>query len=274
MEGVVAVNEGHASPTATSTSGATRLDGGSARPPDVSRPPAAARDRSGWTAGRITALVIGALMVMVSIGMVGGGTVALWADLSHRDSAGYVTTGTHAFSTAGSALVTDPVELGNPGVGWLYSTVVLGEVRIGVTPANPDSSTFVGIGPSAEVDRYLGGVSRTLISEFWSDGTQVIGGDGSASAPGTRDFWAAAASGTGPQTLTWDPANGSWAIVVMNADGKPGIDVRADLGATMPSLIEIAVGSLVIGGFLLIGGLVLVVGAISRSRRAPDRIGA
>ena len=48
-------------------------------------------------------------------------------------------------------------------------------------------------------------------------------------------------------------------------------DVTADLGATMPSLIGIAVGSLAVGGLLLIGGVLLIVGAIRRSRASRAR---
>jgi hypothetical protein len=264
------MNESQVSPTELSEGDATRMGERPRVAAVVPPPPDAGVAPTRWTAGRITALVIGGVMVLVSLVMVAGGAVALWADLSDRDSAGYVTTDVHAFSTAGSALATDPVELGNPGVDWLYSTVVLGEVRIRVTPVNPGSSTFVGIGPSAAVDRYLAGVSRTVISDFWTNRLEATGGGAPASAPGTQDFWVASTSGTGPQTLTWDPANGSWTVVVMNADGKPGVDVTADLGATMPSLIGIAVGSLVIGGVFLIGGLVLILGAIRRSRRAPN----
>ena len=85
---------------------------------------------------------------------------------------------------------------------------------------NSGSPLFVGIGPSADVDRYLAGVSHTLISDFWSDSVQAIGGGMPGSPPGTQDFWVASATGTGAQTLTWDPANGSWTVVVMNADGQ------------------------------------------------------
>jgi hypothetical protein len=265
------MTESRVSGTASSTGDLAEGERGPGRPAAVPPPPSAAARPSGWTGGRITALVIGALLVVVALGLNAAGAVALWADLSRRDSAGYVTTDIHAFSTAGSALATDPVELGDPRVAWLYSTVVLGEVRIRLTPADPGSITFVGIGPSDDVDRYLAGVSHTLISDFWSDRVQVIGGGTPASAPGTQDFWVASASGTGAQTLTWDSANGSWTVVVMNADGKPGVDVTTDLGATMPSLVGIAVGSLVIGGVFLIGGVVLIVGAIRRSRAPKAR---
>jgi hypothetical protein len=229
-------------------------------------PPAPPARSSGWTGGRITALVTGALLGLVSIGLLGAGGTGLWADLTQRDAAGYVTTDVHTFSTSGSALVTDPVELDSPGVGWLYSSVVLGEVRIRVTPVGSHSPVFVGIGPSNDVDRYLAGVNHTLISEFWGNQVQTVEGGAPASAPGTQDFWVAVATGTGAQTLTWDPANGSWTVVVMNADGRPGIGMGADLGAKFPALLGIAIGSLVAGGIFLVGGALLIVGAIRRRR--------
>jgi hypothetical protein len=239
----------------------------------VPSPPAIAARSSRWTAGRTTALVIGSLLVFVSIGLLGAGGTALWADLTLRDSAGYVTTDVHTFSTSGSALVTVPAELDSPGVGWLYSSVVLGQVRIRVTPVGSDSPLFVGIGPSADVDRYLGGVNHTLITEFWGNQAQTIGGGTPASAPGTQSFWVASASGTGTQTVNWDPQNGSWSVVVMNADGRPGIRVGADLGATYPTLLGIAIGTLVFGALLLVVGVLLIVGAIRRSRRLVKLIG-
>ena len=238
-----------------------------AGPASLPPAPEAAARRSGWSGGRIAALVIGALMVLVSLGLLGGGGTAVWADVSHRDAAGYVTTDVHGFSSARSVLATEPVELGSPGVGWLYSTVVLGEVRIRVAPVTPGRELFVGIGPTADVHHYLAGVSHTVISDFWSNGTKVVGGSAPAPDPGAQDFWVASARGTGAQALTWDPDNGSWTVVVMSPDGGPALGVRADLGATMPSLIPIAVAALVLGGVFLVGGAVSVAGAIRRANR-------
>lgn len=259
------MNENHVSSTALSTDTAHQ-GGKSASPVAMPQPPEAAVRPSRWTAGRVTALVIGSLLVLASIGLLSGGAVALWADVSRRDAAGYVTTDIHTFSTSGSALATEPAQLDSPGVGWLYSSVLLGNVRIRVTPANADSALFVGIGPADEVDRYLAGVSHTVISDFWTNGVEAIGGGTPGSPPGAQDFWVASATGPGDQTLTWDPANGSWTVVVMNADGRPGVDVRADLGAEYPALLGIAIGALVIGALLLVVGGFLIAGAIRRSR--------
>jgi hypothetical protein len=168
-------------------------------------------------------------------------------------------------------LVTEQTDLGSPGTGRLYSPTLLDTVRIRVTPASPGAQLFMGIGPAADVDRYLAGVGHTHISDFWTNSVEAIGGGTPGTPPGTQNFWVASATGPGAQTLVWDPTNGSWTVVVMNADGRPGIHVMADLGARVPALPWIAVGVLVAGTVFLIGGALLIAGAIRRSARQPAR---
>jgi hypothetical protein len=257
---VAPVSQSHRPPTALPEGDAARLE-------ELPRPEVAARP-SGWTGGRIAALVIGGVLVLLSLGLLGGGGWALWADRTQRD-AGYVTTGVHRLSTSGSALATERIDLGSAGVGWLYSPTLLDEVRIRVTPASPGPPLFVGIGPSTDVDRYLGGVDHTVVSEFWGNKVRDVDGGTPGSAPATQDFWVTSAMGPGAQTLGWNPAEGSWAVVVMNADGGPGIDVETDLGARMPALPWITSGLLVAGAVFMAGGALLVVGAIRRRRASP-----
>jgi hypothetical protein len=228
--------------------------------------PGTAAPQSTWSAGRIAVLVIGTIVVLLSLTLLGGGGTALWADRTQRD-AGYATTDIHEFSTSGSALATVSTELGSAGVGWLYSPSLLGDVRIRVTPTSAGGPLFVGIGPSTEVDRYLAGVDHTVITEFWGDKTETVSG-GPPPAPGAQDFWVAKSTGTGTRSVVWDPADGSWTVVVINADGRPGIAIGADLGAKVPALPWIALGFLLAGAVLMAGGVFLIVGAIRR-RRTP-----
>ena len=237
--------------------------------PDATPPrPEAVSRSSGWTAGRITAIVIGALLVLFSLALLGGGGTGLWADRTQRD-AGYVNTDVHKFSTSGAALATDSTHLGSPGVGWLYSPGLLGKVRIRVTPVSAGPALFVGIGRSTDVDRYLAGVNHTVISDFFGNKVEAVGGGPPQSAPGTQHFWVASATGPGAQTLKWDPHSGSWTVVVMNADGRPGINVGADLGARMPAVLWLAIGLLAAGAVFMAGGALLIAGAI-RGRRASQ----
>ncbi len=217
-----------------------------------------------WTAGRVTALAIGSVLVLVAVVLLGGGGTALWADRTQRDPAGYITTDVHRFSTSGSALVTERTDLGTAGTGWLYSPGVLDEARIRVVPAKPGSTLFVGIGPSVDVDRYLAGVSQTLIADFWTGSVESVGGGSPESAPASQNFWVASDTGTGTRTVTWDPTAGSWTVVVMNADTRPGVDVRADLGAWLPAVPWIGVGLLAGGAIFLIGGVLFIRGATRR----------
>ena len=223
--------------------------------------PAARASR--WTAGRITALVIGVLLLLVGLILAGGGGTALWVDRTQRDG-GYVTTGVHEFSTAGSALATVRTDLGSAGVGWLYSPGLLGKVRIRVTRVSGAPQLFVGIGPSADVDRYLAGVHHTVISEFWRDEVEAVAGGPARSAPATQHFWVASDTGSGTRTVVWDPKDGAWTVVVMNADGRPGINIGADLGARISAVLWIAVGVLAAGGIFLVGGVLLIAGALRR----------
>jgi hypothetical protein len=226
-----------------------------------------------WSGGRIAALVIGAVLVLLALALFGAGGTALWADRTQRD-AGYVNTDAHTFSTGGAALATAPTHLGSPGVGWLYSPDVLGKVRIRVTPAQSSSALFVGIAHSADADRYLAGANHTVISDFFRDKTRVADGGPARSVPGSQHFWVASNTGRGTRTVVWDPSNGSWTVVVMNADGRPGVDVRADLGARIPAAPWIAVGLLTAGAVLLAGGALVIAGAIRgrRSDRAARQV--
>lgn len=227
----------------------------------------AAGGRRAWTSRRVVSLVTGTFVILVALVLGAAGGTGLWADSTQRAD-GYVTTGDHTFSTTGAVLVTEPTQLGSAGVGWLYSPGLLGRVRIRVSPATSTSPLFVGIASSAAVDRYLAGVGHTVISDFFKNKVDVSSGGPVRSLPQSRRFWVASASGRGTQTVTWQPRHGSWSVVVMNRDGRPGVTARADLGARLPAVIWIAIGLLIAAGVFLVAGALLVSSAFRRRRTA------
>ena len=205
--------------------------------------------------------MIGGLLALFAVALLSAGGVGVWAETQREE--GYVTPGGHDFSTTGSALATEGTKLGSSGVGWLYAPTLLGKVRIRVTPTG-SAPLFVGIGRTDEVERYLAGTKHTMITEYFGNEAQLVDGGPSRSAPGAQRFWVASTTGPGARNLFWKPADGKWSVVVMRADGRPGISVHADLGARIPALPWVTTGVLVAGLIFLAGGVLLIVGAVRR----------
>ncbi|MGY1701036.1 hypothetical protein [Geodermatophilus sp. SYSU D00766] len=190
-------------------------------------------------AGRAAALVLGVLLLLPGLALGAAGGVLLWAD-AHR-SGGFVTSPEERFTSPGAALVSDRIDL-RAGPDWLPVGSALGTARLEVT-AETAEEVFVGIAPAADARAYLDGVRRTAVDGLGFDGPadaeDEIPGGPPPGPPGDQDFWTVQVSGTGPQQLTWDPADGDWVFVVMDADGSPGVDVRARIGAELPALTGI-----------------------------------
>ena len=224
--------------------------------------------RGGWTGGRVTSLVVGSALGLISLGPLAAGGIATWATNTQRDSAGYLTSDTRTFSTAAYAVTSDRIDLGS-STDWITPGDVLGTVRIRATATDPAAAVFVGVAPQAAVNRYLKGVNNLVVTN-WATGHANLhrsGGSAPATAPAAAKIWTAQATGPGQQSLTWRPTGGHWVVVVMNANGHPGVAVTADVGATVPDLGWIAVGLFIVGGVFLAVAVVLIVVPVVRASR-------
>ena len=83
--------------------------------------------------------------------------------------------------------------------------------------------------------------------------------------PEDETFWVASTAGTGEQTLEWEAEDGSWSVVVMDADARRGVDAELSIGAELDPVIWVGIGLLVAGG-LLAGGSALAITAGIRRR--------
>jgi hypothetical protein len=218
-------------------------------------------------AGRIVAVVFGVLLMLPGLGLLVGGGVLLWADLGNRTD-GFVFSESDDFSTDGYALLSERIELAE--ADWLPFSAALGTARAEVSSTD-DSAVFVGIGPATDVDAYLDGVERSIIDDLGTGAIDEIplSGDAPSGPPAEEDFWTAQASGEGTQQLDWEPAEGDWVFVVMNADASSGVSVDARVGATVPALGALAWGLLGTGLFLVLLATLLMVLGLRRPHIAP-----
>lgn len=228
--------------------------------------PAAAGSR--WTARRVVAVVVGAVLVLVGLGMLAGGGLATWLD-HQRDGDGYLTADTHAFTTASYALASGPIDLHRSAV-----RAVLGTVRVQVAAVEPATAVFVGVARRADAERYLAQVDHVVVTH-WAYGPATYrhqAGDAPSEVPTAGSLWVASAWGVGPQAVTWRPTAGSWVVVVMNADAAAEVAVTASVTATVPGLGWISGGLFVVGNAALVAGVLLVAVPlirVSRPRQPP-----
>lgn len=231
------------------------------------QPPWATAPTPRMGAGRIVALVCGILLLIPGLALLAGGGVLIWADLANR-SDGFVFSETDDFRTDGYALVSERIDLATDA-DWLPLSAALGTARAEVTSTDPGTEIFVGIAPAAEGAAYLADVERSVIDDLGTGAIDEVTVPGGAPSgpPGDEDFWSAQASGSGPQRLDWEPEEGDWLFVVMNADGSAGVSVDARVGATVPALGGLGWGLLGSGAFFTLLGALLLVIAIRRPAR-------
>lgn len=233
----------------------TRPAPGGAAPP---------RRRTRWPLGHLLWLATAVAALLAAGAMAATAGVVHHVEEQHRDG-DYLTTDTTGLRSDGYAVVVDDIDLDGLGGDWL-----LGTARLRVTSTGPGSPVFVGVAPSADVTAYLRGAGYSTVADI--DAGTATYDDHTGGAPGLApddsDIWVARDSGAGTRTVTWTPEDGSWAVVVMSQDASAGVEVEADLGATVP-ILDRAVRWLLLGSVVSgLGGVAaLALLRVSRRRR-------
>jgi len=141
---------------------------------------------------------------------------------------------------------------------------------VSADPTN-GKDVFVGVGPAADVDRYLAGASVDEISDFrlrpFRLETTATPGEAVPANPNDQEFWRVSASSTVGAEIDWKVEPGTFRVVMMNVDSSPGVEANVRLGVKVPFTVPAGITSLVLA--VVVGGLgvfLLVLGI-----RVPSR---
>ena len=251
-----------------------RLDQGGTEPGGTAQsvvavepmPAATAPAAEGGRGGRIVLLVLGSIAALFAFAALAGGCALVAIDQTQRDDDGFLMSPSEELSTPTYAIVSESAELDTSGAEWALDTF-LGTVRIRSESERP---VFVGIARRVDVEAYLDSVERDAVSDFDGDPRyEREPGAAPQRPPGDQTFWVASSSGTGEQTLEWEPEDGFWQAVLMNEDASRGVSSEVSIGAELDSVLWIGLALLGVGA-LLAGGAALAVTAGIRRGRRPE----
>ncbi|MFL5863090.1 MAG: hypothetical protein ACJ780_20340 [Solirubrobacteraceae bacterium] len=196
------------------------------------------------------------------IALAGVGLLAAFGTDGRLDS------GPHRLATPSAAIVSSVASIKNTsGVASL-----LGQPRLRVAASSVQgrTATFVGIGPTADVDRYLAGVSTDQVTGLtvypYSINSALHNGRADAPPPATQHFWVAQASSTRAAAINWKIRDGRYRVVIMSADGRGGLAASSALGVTLPHMPRYAMAALLLGLLIAGGGTALLIRATTQPR--------
>ncbi|MBI5948152.1 MAG: DUF4389 domain-containing protein [Chloroflexi bacterium] len=222
-------------------------------------------------AGRVVLVVLGSIAAILAFGFLAAGSALVVIDRTQRDEDGYLMSPGVDLSTATYAIVSESANIDSGGAQWALDTF-LGDVRV---RSESQRIAFVGIGPASDVDNYLLGVEHVVVTDI--EGNLVFGGDTPRpkyseraggpprTTPAGQAFWVASATGSGEQTVDWDPTDGEWRLVVMNEDASRGVASHMSVGAKLDSVLWIGI-VLFTTGVLLAAGAAFAINSGARRR--------
>ena len=230
----------------------------------------------GWAVaaglGRGVAAFIAFILFMAGAGMALGGVAVLSVHSNFVDSDGFIMSYPVDLTVDSYAVVQKAVNINidTDFPLWIPNMENFVQLKIQASSNDPSKEVFIGVAGVSDASGYMSGTNYHEVDDFswdynpWRETAPSISyhesiGGAPGGAPVIHSFWSAQASGSGTQTLTWDPTVGSFWVVGMNADGSMGVDLEVRMGARLPILRSI-------GGVLLAVGLVLVLIALALFR--------
>ena len=223
--------------------------------------------------GRIVAVVAGVLVGLFALGVLAGGLFLTIGSALTAEDDGYFDTAPRRFGTETVAITTEEADLAAdpapPDRLWDFIDL---SVRFQVEGLGEE--VFLGVADETDVNGYLGSVAYEQVREIRPGEPiryRTYSGADVIEPPAEQGFWVAATSGSGLQELVWDVTSGTWVVVLMNADGSPGVVADVSVGAKSGVVLPVGLAMLAFGFLLFVVAVVIILLAAlaGRGREAP-----
>jgi hypothetical protein len=206
----------------------------------------------------VALIIIGSIVGLIGLALLAAGGGVLWGDQTQRDSGGYFTGSAHRVATESFAVTHEGVDLGH-----LPDFLDNGKlVRISIdAKSETGRPLFVGVARERDARAYLANVAHSNLRDYnvatEDEKYDSVGGTARPVPPASQHIWVA--STTGSEPLKWSPREGSWSVVLMNADGSKGVAADVKLGAKVGYLGWLTAALLVFAALLIALAVFLIV---------------
>jgi hypothetical protein len=226
--------------------------------------------------GHIIAIVAGCLMILPSLGMLAGG-ITLTVAQGVADDGFFDVTVDRVESDGVAVAAVDLWDEAAEDEDWPWVLDWLDlDIRIEADPTLTTDEIFVGIARTDDVEAYLADARWDEVTDFVdrepvyaAHGDQLSDEPAAIEPPTEQAFWSAQVTGDDVERLEWEARNGDWSVVVMNADGTPGVAADVTVGVQSGAVLPIGILLIVFGGLGTIVSVVLIViGARGRRSNA------
>jgi len=139
-----------------------------------------------------------------------------------------------------------------------------------VRASSAGGNVFVGLALASDAAAFLADVPIERVTDLNFPGvvsTAEEPGNATATPPGEATFWLEADEGPGSRVVRRPFDAGEWWIVVMNADGSAGLDLRTAITLEVPALGGASIGFAVVGAIIAASGLGMLISALRGGRR-------
>ena len=194
------------------------------------------------------------------------------------DEDGYLMSKTQTIQVPSYGIVADEIdiELDQDAMRFFQRQGGFVSFKVTTESLNPTKEVFVGVARYADAYNYIEPMEYHEIDDIdmgWNMGEHhdpvyvLHPGDAPGTPPTEQDFWIVQESSTGEQTISWEPEEGNYYVVLMNADGSEGIEANIKVGVQVPFFGGI--GDILIGAGVVVGAIGLVMLYFTIKRNQP-----
>jgi hypothetical protein len=215
----------------------------------------------------VVAVVAGVLLFFGALGLGTAGGVAL--AIGAQREGGFVTSPRATVVSSTAVVTSEALEL-HAQRGAL-DRIGVGDVRFTAAGAG---TYFLGIARRTDVDHWLAGTAYDRVNDVTGRAgirlDRVAGDVRAVGAPQDQTFWLASATGSGTVTMNWTMTEGTFVVVLANADGGTGVATDVSVAARIPDPTPLGVGLLAAGLLVLLASIALIyLGASGLGRGGP-----